>query len=183
MFMRLLSTAYLVTVIAMALLASGCDGEVSAPGASTPVPDATDTPAGRETERAGVAISRSDVSGIADTPISSGEVLFIPDEREADLSDTAGVEPSDPTESRYSSFEVAETRLVELDGAAAQLGDDGRFSVNVQAGGYFVCLSNAFPSHTLGPPYSVIGCDIAVIDGDGEVTVFHGEGGVEATPD
>lgn len=170
-------------VVFAALIVASCDGRVNAPGSSTPSPEATEPPARTGSSPEGVAISKSDVSGIEDSPMSRGTVLFIPDEREEQLGDTAGIDPSDPGQSRYTSFHLAEERLSELDGSASEIEVGGGFSVDVRSGDYFICLSDAFSGHSPGPPYSVVGCDLATIDGDDGVKVSHGEAGVEATPD
>lgn len=183
MIARIVRGGYGAVVVCTALLLVSCDGRVNAPGSSTATPDETEAPTSAGPSEAGVAISKSDVSGIQDSPISRGTVLFIPDEREGDLGDTAGIDPSDPGQSRHTSFELDESSISRMDGAVSDIQEEGRFSVDVRAGDYFICLSDAFSGHSPGPPYSVVGCDLATIDDDDEVTVSHGEGGVEARPD
>ena len=64
----------------------------------------------------GQAVNKSDVSGLTDSVLSSGEVLFVPEDRATDLAGTAGFDPSDIDGMRHAFFELDESRLAELAG-------------------------------------------------------------------
>ena len=133
--------------------------------------------------RQGLAISKSDVSDMPDSVLTVGEVLFVPEEHAADLAETAGFDPSDIDGMRHAFFQLDESRLAKLDGAAAVIGADGLFPLDIPDGHYFVCLADSFVDHTAGPPYSVVGCDVIDLANDASLTVSFGEAGVEATLD
>ncbi len=131
----------------------------------------------------GQAVNKSDVSGLTDSVLSSGEVLFVPEDRATDLAGTAGFDPSDIDGMRHAFFELDESRLAELAGGAAAIGSDGSFPLDLPAGRYLVCLADTFVDHTSGPPYAVVGCDVIDLSTGASLTVSFGEGGVEATLD
>ena len=131
--------------------------------------------------RQGLAVSKSDVSDIPDSELTAGEVVFVPEEQAVGLADTAGFDRSDIEGMRHALFRLDESRLADLDGAAAAIGADGRFVFDIPNGRYFVCLADSFADHTTGPPYMVVGCDVIDLVNDAPLTVSFGEAGVEAT--
>ena len=131
----------------------------------------------------GLAVTKSDVNGLSDSVLTAGEVLFIPEERAADMAGAASFDPSDIDSMRHAFFQLDGSRLAELAGAAAVIGADGRFPFDIPAGRYLVCLADSFVDHTAGPPYSVVGCDVIDLPGGASLTVSFGEGGVEAILD
>lgn len=141
------------------------------------------TPGGSSVNRQGLAISKSDVSGLQDSVLSAGDVIFIPWEYAIELGSIGGFDPSNIDSTRYAFFQLDATDLNRMVGMAATIGPDGYFAVDVQAGQYFVCLANIFVDHSPGPPYSVVGCDIIELPVDGSLTVSFGEGGSEAVID
>lgn len=156
-------------------------GSVPTPG--SPAEGATVTPGADGIPEPGLAVSKSDVSGLPDSMLTAGEVLFFPEERAADLAETAGFDPLDIDGMRHAFFQLSEPRLVELAGTAAVIGASGRFPLDIPAGQYVVCLADSFVDHTAGPPYSVVGCDLVDLPNDASLTVSFGEGGVEAALD
>lgn len=129
----------------------------------------------------GRAVNKSDVSGLADSVLTSGDVLFVPEDRAADLAREVGLDLSDIDGTRHAFFELAGSRLADLTGVAAAIGADGSFSLDIPAARYLVCLADIFVDHTSGPPYTVVGCDVVDVATSASLTVSFGEGGVEAT--
>lgn len=185
-------------MMGMALIFAACADNISQPPAtqepttgvnSVSTPDPTTegpavTPDAGGIGGQGLAISKSDVSGLADSALTAGEVLFIPEEHAAGLAETAGFDPSDTGGMRHATFQLDESQLAELAGTAAVIGADGRFPLQVAPARYLVCLADSFVDHTAGPPYSVVGCDLPVDIPEGaSLTVTFGEGGVEASLD
>lgn len=129
----------------------------------------------------GRAISVSDVSGIPDSLVTSGSVLFVEQARTGELAALSGVDLSDANASRHARFSVDADNLAALGAVAVPLDDKGRFPIDVGAGSYLVCLADTFPGDSPGPPYSVVGCDRAELASDAGLELSFGEGGVEAT--
>jgi hypothetical protein len=138
------------SLISAALLAAGCGN-----------PDHT----GQNPVVTGVAVNRSDVTGVPDLRFTSGSVLFVPVDRAGGLA----VAP----------FSLDAQQVSRLGVLVATIGQDGRFPIP-GTGSYLVCLADVFADHSPGPPYSVVGCAEADLNG-GAVTVSNGEGGVEVT--
>ena len=128
----------------------------------------------------GLAISKSDVMTMPDSVLTAGEVLFIPEEHAEDLAETVDFDPSKMSYMGHALFQLNEFRLSKLAGAAAVIGADGRFPLDIPAGRYFVCLADIFSGHTAGPPYTVVGCAVIDLPNDASLTVSWGEGGVQA---
>lgn len=129
----------------------------------------------------GLVFSRSDVSGVPDSPLVSGTVLFVPQERAADVAAMAGMSLGDVSRLAHASFVMDQTNASTLGAIAVNIDVSGRFPVSVPAGRYVVCLADVFADHTAGPPYSVVGCaevplPAASVAG---LSVSFGEGGVE----
>lgn len=140
-----------------------------------------------ETIKFGRAISKSDVTDLPDSILTHGEVLLIPEYRFVDLVTIANFEQKDIDILQYSlyykSFQIEKTNLSELSGSALTIGKDGRFPLTVKENSYLICLANIFPGHSVGAPYSVVGCDFVDLSDLAEnlsLTVSFGEGGVEA---
>ena len=168
---------------------------------TTAPPSPTSTPAQTEPKEMikssiggqGIAIHLSDVSTIPDFVITQGEVLFIPEEHAEDLAEKAGFDPSKISymskwnyiqKMEYMShalFQLDESQFAKLSGAAAVIGADGPFPLNIPAGPYFVCLADSLSiDHTGGPPYSVGGCGLIDLPNGASLTVTWGEGGLQA---
>ncbi len=135
----------------------------------------------------GIAIQVSDVSSFPDFVITQGEVLFIPEEHAEDLVEMAGFDPSKMNYMQkmeyisHALFQLDEPQFAKLAGAAAVIGADGRFPIDIPAGPYFVCLADSLSiDHTAGPPYSVGGCALIDLPNDASLTVTWGEGGLQA---
>jgi hypothetical protein len=131
----------------------------------------------------GLAISKSDVSDLESSLLTSGEVLFIPEEHAVNLAAVGGFDPSDVDSMRHAFFQIEDESFAQLAGIAATIGTDGRFTIGVPAGYYLVCLANIFVDHSPGPPYSVVGCDVIDLPNEASLTVSFGEGGAEAILD
>ena len=158
-------------------------GVSGAPTHSLVTKETTVTPGQGGIRGHGQAIHKSDVSTFPDSVMTDGEVLFIPEEHAADLAETPDFDPSKMNYMGHAYFQLDESQLAELDGAAAVIGADGRFPLDIPAGDYFVCLADIFVGHTAGPPYSVVGCQVIDLPSEASLTVSWGEGGVEATLD
>ncbi len=174
---------------------------VACSNSSTPLPTATMTPSPvptvppmpratptqtepKETvERSirgqGLVIHVSDVSTIPDFVITQGEVLFIPEEHAEYLVETANIDPSKMNYMSHAYFQLDESQFAKLAGAAAVIGADGRFPLDIPAGPYFVCVADSLSiDPTAGPPYSVGGCGLIDLPNGASLTVTLGEGGV-----
>ena len=126
----------------------------------------------------GIAIHLSDVGTIPDFVNTQGEVLFIPEEHAEDLAEMVDFDPSKMSYISHALFQLDESQFAKLAGAAAVIGADGRFPLDISAGPYFVCLAASLSNdHTAGPPYSVGGCALIDLPNDASLTVTWGEGG------
>ena len=199
-----------LVVVGVTVILAGCgDGSIDAPvstpdpsvASSSQSPDSTEKSAsvtsvpttGSGTEGPavtsdvsdllgrGLAVNKSDVSGLADSVLSSGEVLFVPEDRATDVAREVGFDLSNIDGMRHAFFELDESRLAELTGVVASIGTDGSFRFDIPAGRYLVCLANIFVDHISGPPHSVVVCDVIDVAIGASLTVSFGEGGVEAT--
>jgi len=130
----------------------------------------------------GMAFSRSDVSGLPDSPLMSGTVLFVPHARVAEVSAMAGVERGDASRLAHASFVFDQDDATALGAIAVAIDAGGRFPVSVPEGRYVVCLADVFADHTTGPPYSVVGCAEVALPAApvAGLSVSFGEGGVIA---
>jgi hypothetical protein len=141
----------------------------------------TTTPGSLEPGR-GRAVARSDVTGIADSALTSGSVLFVPGERAPELAVVTGLDRLSNVDSlRHAEFALVASALDALDGTAVAIDGAGRFAVDVPNGLYVVCLADTFPDHTQAPPYSVVGCSRVELPDGARLVVSFGEGGVETT--
>lgn len=128
----------------------------------------------------GVAVSKSDVSGIDDSRLVAGTVLFVPAAGFEALSDIVAL---DPAGLPYANFTVGEEELGRLAAFAVPVSEAGEFRTPAEAGAYVVCLADVFPDHTRGAPYAVVGCATVELAANASLTVSFGEGGVEVSPD
>lgn len=157
-------------------------------------PDRTPDPGTRS--GAGLAINRSDVGGLPDTPLDSGAVLFVAEARVAELAVAASLDLADPSGLPHASFVIDTGSAADLIAAVAVIDTGGRFPVEVPSGRYLVCLADILAEHRAGPPHSVVGCAYADLPGGStperqsgapsgggafRLIVAFGEGGVEVT--
>jgi len=133
--------------------------------------------------RMGRVVTQDDVGPAKESALTKGAVLFVPEERLADLAQGGRFNPADTNALPHATFELEAARLAALGGTAVSVGTDGGFPLTVSPGKQIVCLADIFADHVQGPPYSVVGCTRLEVPGTGSVTVAFGEGGVQARRD
>jgi hypothetical protein len=101
---------------------------------------------------AGRAVSVSDVSGLEGSALTAGSVVLVPEGQAGAVAAMAGADWAKPGGLRHAGFSLDDASLAELEGTATPLDGSGRFSVDVAAARYLVCLADVFPDPSPGRP-------------------------------